>query len=175
MIISTSKSNVDEVNAWLLDVVDSFGFELALENETLGEDCAHIIAEEIAVRGGDSRGAEGYWLSNTEPYRTRKRAKYGVDKPNIRTGQMLSIESLLGQTTVTNDSVIMLYGTGQAPVRSYASNYFNANSDGAITDIEKAYFCSVAHARPFYELDDDIANKVFEHIEATLSEYLARS
>lgn len=179
----TATSNVNEVNAWLKKVVAGFNFDLTVESESLGKDCANIIAEEIAVRSADGRGADGYWPENTNTpspqlgglgYRDWKQLKYGVGKPNIRTGQMISIESLLGTVTVTTDAVTMLYGTGDPPTRSAASSYFNPRTDGAITDIEKAYFCSVAYARPFYELDDDMASIVFRHIEETLAEYLQR-
>ena len=162
------------MNDKILRIVNGFNFDLTLESTTLGEDCAHIIADEIANRSANSRGAENYWAENEEPYRSWKAKKYGVSKPNVRTGQMLNLQALLGEFVVTTDQVAMFYGTVEAPARSSASSYFDPKTDGAITDVEKAWYCSTSHNRPFYELDDNISTIIFEHIENTLAEYLQR-
>ena len=167
-------SNADEVAAWLKEVIDGFGFHLAVENTTMGEDCVGIIAEGIMDRSiDDEAGPDGPWSPNAEPYRSWKAKKYGVDKPNLRTGQMLSLQSLMGRVTVDARGATMEYGTGEAPTRSSASAYFNPKTDGSITDIEKAYFCS--QTRPFYAIDDAIAERVYERIGEALSEYLRQA
>ena len=154
-----------------------FGFHATIEGKSLGRDVAGLTADMIAARSIDKEaGASGTWPQNADNppgkgYRSWKSRKYNVDKPNIRTGQMLSIESLLGATTVDTHSVQMLYGTGRPPGRSAASSYFDPKTDGATTDIEKAYFCS--DIRPFYELDEEISTAVFERIADCCQEYLA--
>ncbi len=172
--MANATSNVDAVLADLRAIVHGFDFETVIEDKTLGEDLAGIIADGIAARSIDEeRGAEQSWDANESKYADWKEKKYNVRKPNIRTGQMLSIESLLGGTIVTTHEVQMLYGLGEAPTRSSASDYFDPKTDGSITDIEKAYFCSAS--RPFYELDDTIANAVFDRIGEALTQYLARA
>jgi hypothetical protein len=172
--MATATSNVDAVLADLKAIVHGFDFERVVEDKTLGEDLAGIIADGIAARSIDEeRGATVGWDANAPDYADWKEKKYNVRKPNVRTGQMLSIQSLLGMTTVSTHEVQMLYGLGEAPTRSSASDYFNPKTDGSITDIEKAYFCSAT--RPFYELDDTIANAVFDRIEQALTQYLARA
>lgn len=165
-------SNVDQVNAWLKQVVDGFTWTLTLEAHSLGEDCAHIIADGIAVRSANNEGAQGIWYANEPKYAEWKSAKYGVPNPapNRRTGQMLSLDSLLGTVTITTDRVTMQYGTGTTPTRSSASSYFDANTDGAVTDRQKAEWNS--DKRPFFELDDQISDAVFDFIEETIEDYL---
>lgn len=169
-------SNADQVLAELLEVVHSFGFDATIEGKTLGHDCAGIVADRIAARSIDREsGADGAWDPNSDHppgkgYRSWKARRYGVDKPNIRTGQMLSVESLLGQTTVTTHEVQMLYGTGRAPTGSATGQGFDPETDGAITDIEKAFFCS--QSRPFYQLDDEISDAVFARVEECCKQYL---
>ena len=165
-------SNADQVNTWVQQVITSFNFDLTLEATSMGENCAHLVADGIMARSAQGRGADGEWPPNREPYRSWKHRKYGVDMPNIRTGQMLSLESLLGTVSITTSEVGMEYGTATAPTRSSASSYFNPKTDGAVTDRQKAGFNS--DKRPFYELDAQIADEVFQFVSETLDEHLAR-
>lgn len=154
--MSTSyHSNIDDVGAWLDRCIDGF----SLNEDERGRDIAESIAEGIEVRSDQEQsGALDDWPKNSEPYRTRKLRKYGTDKTNYRTKQMLSRASLLGDVVVNKDSVDIRYGTGRPPD---GSSGHVEKSDQQITDIEKARF---AHqlGRPFFELDDEIADKAFE-------------
>jgi hypothetical protein len=169
----TATSNVDDVLRDLKAIALSFGFEATIEGKTLGDDIAGITADMIAARSIDTEsGADGQWPANAPKYAEWKAAKYGVDKPNFRTGQMLSIESLIGGTAVSTHDVQMQYGTGQPPTRSATGQGFNSATDGSVTDIEKAYFCSTT--RPFYMLDETIGDAVFARVEQCLDEYLLK-
>lgn len=154
-------------------LVDGFNFSTVLEDKTLGEDLAGIVAQGISDRSlVQQSGADSAWPDNAEPYKTWKAAKYGAYQPNVRTGQMLSIDSLLGGTVVSTHDVSMRYGTGQPPDRSITGGRFDEKTDGSITDIEKAYFCS--QTRPFYELDEKICDYVINRVTDAADEYFAR-
>lgn len=108
----------------------------------MGRDAAKAVAERIAEAAADQKTTDDEPFPNNAPeYAAWKDKKYGVgpDAYGRRTGQMLSLESLLGEVDVTRDEVTISYGTGQAPERSSASGYIN-ESDKSITDIEKAFF-----------------------------------
>jgi len=176
LTMPTFTSDQEKVLVDLKALSLSFGFHATIEGKSLGRDIAGLTADMIAARSIDRQaGASGAWPPNSdEPpgkgYRSWKQKKYNVDLANVRTGQMLSIESLLGTTIVDTNRVQMLYGTAQPPSRSSASSYFDPKTDGAITDIEKAFFCS--DARPFYELDEEISTAVLERIAQCCEEYI---
>lgn len=168
------ESNKDDLMRDLRDLIDSFGFDATIEGKNLGQDCAGIVADGIAARSiDDESGPDGQWKPNAPEYAKWKARKYGVGKPNIRTGQMLSHQSLIGQTVITTASVEMNYGTGQPPTSSATGQGYDQKRDGEITDIEKAFFCSTT--RPFYLLDDIIADRVLFRVDQCLQEYLVRA
>ena len=108
----------------------------------MGKDAAKAVAERIAEAAADQKTTDDEPFPNNAPeYAAWKDKKYGVgpDAYGRRTGQMLSLESLLGEVDVSGDEVTIRYGTGQAPERSSASSYIS-ESDKSITDIEKAFF-----------------------------------
>ena len=164
-------SNVDDVFAWLTRCVD--GFSLAESGR--GNSIAETIAQGIEERSDQrQQGADEPWPENSDNppgkgYRSRKRRKYKTDKTNYRTKQMLSRESLLGEVVVNKDSVTINYGTGKPPTAG-AEGYIE-NSDKQITDIEKAFY---AHQldRPFFELDEQLIDKVFDDFCDELEEHL---
>jgi hypothetical protein len=155
--------NVDSVFDDVKNLIDSFGFTTTVEGKTMGLDCAGIIADGIIARSIDEqRGADGPWDKLTAKYIAWKARKGLAQMISVRTGGMMRLEALLGSTVVTNETVQMLYGTGEPD-----------KLDPDITDIEKAFFFS--KRRPFYELDDTISDLVFARIEHLVEEYIRRS
>jgi hypothetical protein len=166
--------NVDEVFDDIKELIDGFSFTTTVEGKSLGKDCAGIIAKEIVVRSiEEQRGESGAWYEIGEKYAEEKFKKYGVRMIGVRTGQMLSLESLLGSVSITTTDVQMLYGTGQPPTESKSPTGYLSKADKEITDIEKAYFFS--KDRPFYELDDLISDRVYARIETVLEDYIRRT
>jgi hypothetical protein len=129
---------------------------------SLGKDIALVIVEEIRTRTVDNaQAADGSTLKENEPrYAARKRAKYGMDQPLLRTGQMLSQLSLLGQTTIGPQRIEMKYGLGVPP--SSGSTGYIEDGDMKVTDREKAGWTEAE--RPFYALDDRIGDEVMTAI-----------
>jgi len=106
----------------------------------MGKDCAHAIGEAIAEAAADQKQTDGVpFPKNDKDYAEMKARKYGFAPPafGFRTGQMLSIESLLGEIEIDADRVVVRYGTGRAPERSSASGYIS-EADKRTTDREKA-------------------------------------
>ena len=135
-------SNLDHVMGQLKQFINSFDFTRPGIEGSMGKDAAHAVAERIAEAAADQKTTDGEPFPDNAPeYAAWKDEKYGVG-PNAygrRTGQMLSLESLLGEVEVSGGEVTIRYGTGQAPTRSSASGYIS-ESDKSTTDIEKAFF-----------------------------------
>lgn len=154
--------NVDQVYNDIKDFVDSFDFTEQVEDKSLGVDVASKIVAGIVIRSIDEqRSADAPWDKLNKKYLEWKIKHYGVDSIGVRTGQMLSHVSLLGDLQITPELVTLLYGTGEAD-----------RDDPSITDIEKAFYFS--KRRPFFDLDDTIADAVFARIEELLEHYLRR-
>jgi hypothetical protein len=175
-------SNINEVVAWIEDFVRSFDFTRPGKDKSLGRDIVGTIIRGrtigdprclVARSAAERRGADTQWKANESKYAARKAKDYGVfDQPNYRTGQMLSQASLWGKTEFMSDEIIMRYGTGDPPSRSAAPTQYLSTEDQNITDIEKAYFATNVHDRPFYEIDDEIEEAVLEEMADALSEYI---
>ncbi|WP_422932029.1 hypothetical protein [Singulisphaera sp. PoT] len=166
-----SSSNIDEIGQWLRDLVATVDFTMPGQNASLGKDMADAVALGIQERSvPDAKSADGgTWAANASKYADYKRRRYKTDQPGLRSGQMLSLQSLLGVPQVSPDEVVMQYGIGQAPQRA-ATGVPLTKSDQEITDIEKAYFFS--KDRPFYELDEDIADECVKLAGEALDEHL---
>lgn len=83
--------------------------------------------------------------ANERRYAEAKAKKYGSTQPLVRTGQLLSDESLKGDVEATTKKVTLTYGTGES------------GKDGDATDRQKAEWNS--EARPFYALDDSLVDE----------------
>jgi hypothetical protein len=179
-------SNINEVVAWIEDFVRSFDFTRPGKDQSLGRDVVNVIIRGQIV-GGDSfdtrsilgrafyqrRGADTRWKENAPDYREWKGKKYGVyDMPNVRTGQMLSEISMRGRTEYGPTEIVMKYGTGDPPSSSASPNQYLSEQDQAITDVDKAYYATNSHDRPFYEIDDEIEEAVLEEVAEALAEYI---
>jgi hypothetical protein len=154
--------NVDQLYNDIHDFVDGFNFTTQVEVKSLALDCAGVIADGIIARSiDDQSAAEGSWDALNEKYKEWKVKKYGVGLIGVRTGQMLSLNSVLGEIEITPELATVLYGKALADPE-----------DDTITDIEKAYFFS--ERRPFFELDDKITDELFARIEELLETYLRK-
>jgi hypothetical protein len=83
-----------------------------------------------------------------------------MDQPLLRTGQMLSQLSLLGQTTIGPQRIELKYGLGVPP--SSGSTGYIEDGDMKVTEREKAGWTEAE--RPFYALDDRIGDEVMTAI-----------
>lgn len=168
--MSELDSNLDDVAAWVDAAVDSFDFTIAGKDQSLGRDLAGVVADGISERSEpaalDPDGTE--WEANEPKYAKRKGKKYDAWQPNVRTGQMLSVKSLIGGTVVAAQEVELRYGTGQPPDSARKGDL--TESDKSITDIEKAFFCS--KSRPFYALDGAIVGAVVAEAGEALADHL---
>lgn len=154
--------NVDQVYDDIKDFVDGFNFTAQTEDKSVGRNVCGVIVDGIVRRSIDEqRSADAAWDALNAKYKAWKIKKYGVDSIGYKTGQMLSHVSLLGDIQITPELVTLLYGTGAADP-----------DDSNITDIEKAFFFS--NRRPFFELDDQIADAAFARIEELLEDYLRK-
>lgn len=179
------ETNINDVVAWIGRFVGSFNFTRPGIDQSLGRDLAHEVAGQIAIRAAaESRGPDpGRWEPNARRYRERKARHYGwPDNPNYRTGQMLSHESLLGEPAVDPDRVLMHYGTNEAP-RGNKSPVDNRTpseraADARATDVDKAEWTTQGGkgrpARPFYQIDDAIRDRVIEVAGEALADYLSQ-
>ena len=192
------QSNIDEVGAWIREIVGTFDFLVDVGSGILAEDVRDLIAEMIRKRSINfKQGADVYWVDNERKYKEWKEKTYGVSNVGELTGQMLSLDSLKGNSIVTPDSITMYYGIGQpadrfknAPIglatkkRKARKKRKRKASAPQPTDTEKGvYFtegCEVDRRgrkqnrppRPFYELDPQIEEAVFELIDEHLSKLL---
>jgi hypothetical protein len=176
-------SNIDGLMVHLRDIVDGFNFTRVGTDQSLGRDVANLVVARIAQRGvTDKGGISGPWPENStkEPpkggYKGYKERRYGVDQPNVRTGQMLSQPSLFGRTTVEAYLITMRYGTGEVADRT-TTGVPLAKADTKRTDIEKAYFAHTGQSvhkikRPFYEVDESDGTAVVEFLQQKLDAYI---
>lgn len=143
----------------LAGLVATFNFTRHGHGESMGKDAAGIVAEGILDRSvAEQRGADDFFPDNDSQYTDRKRAKYNVDLIGFRTGQMISLPSLLGKIDVTPDAVLMTYGTNEPPTRSMSTSYIST-SDQAVTDTQKAEYFTERKGR-WYAIDEPIADAV---------------
>lgn len=168
--MDTFDSNAEEVDAWLEQAIDSFDFTRPGAEGSLGRDLAVAAAEGMIERGTVDHKAPdgGAWAPNEPTYAKYKSKRYSAEQPNVRTGQMLSLQSMLGDVRVGPELVTIAYGTGQPPASSFNGAELT-EGDKAITDVEKAYFAS--RTRRFYGLDEEIN----ERLQGVAGEALAKA
>jgi hypothetical protein len=176
----TYTTNVDQVAANMRATMDTFGFTDRREGRALGELIVDEIIDGIVVRSIDRQcdGDGVPWPKNAPATRDRKYKQYGEALVNKDTGQMLSVKSLRGTTTITQYLITMTYGTGEAgevPDRLPAVHRINVGGETVkelITDVDKAIY-AVEQGRSFYELDDTICGATFAVFTSALGAHLA--
>jgi hypothetical protein len=166
-------SNIDQVEAWVINSVSGFGLDAPGPTSTVGHDMMVAVAEGIQARSlVQQRGATEVWPENSDDYAKYKEEHYASKWINVKTSQMLSMLSLLGEFRLLDDKRTLewLYGTGDPP-RSSITGFLD-ESDLEVTDREKAV---IAHAsgRSFFELDQQMDNeKAMPILKAALARYL---
>jgi hypothetical protein len=200
----TYKTNVDQVTRDMQATLATFGFTDRREGRALGELIVDEIIDGIVVRSIDQQcdGNGTKWPVNKPPTWRRKYAQWGEVIINKDTGQMLSVKSLRGTTTITQYLITMNYGTNEAqPDHTQPGAHFFATKGGQITrvenqhaatarhprisspamaehgyvevtDVDKAYYANL-QGRSFYELDDTICGATFAVFTAALGAHLA--
>lgn len=177
-------SNIDAVAAKVQAAIESFGFNArsADGGETVGEACARAVAEDIASSAVDlQQTPKGDEFPDNDPdYAEMKERKYGRAGRSygIRTGQTLSVESLMGQVEATDDTLTMRYGTGKPPSHAVGGSGLVTPADQKATDIEKAEWLTRSNPRtidfyqvgPYAEKDvkEIVARSLKAHIEQKL-------
>lgn len=174
--MDASDSNIDQVEKWIDEFLVSVAFDRPGAEQSLGRDLAGTVAQGIADAGLDRAEAPDgtAWAPNEPKYAAKKAQRYKISQhaPNYRTGQMLSIQSLLGQPLIRAEEVEMQYGTGEPPTRT-ATGVPLDPSDEMITDIEKALINS--KKRPFYMLSDGIADDCLELTGKVVARWIEES
>jgi hypothetical protein len=173
--MASVKSNADQVAGWIDRVIDGFSFALPGEDQSLGRDLAGIAAQGMIDRSvPDARSPDGgTWPANEPTYASWKRKKFDADQPGILSGQMLSLESMMGEVNVSADRVEMTYGTGTTPTRARSGAALTAGQRQA-TDRQKAEWFTEG-GRRFYGLDENIAAEVVAHAGERFGEYLDKA
>jgi hypothetical protein len=182
-------SNIAEVTKWLQDFADSFDFKRPGNDQNLGRDIVHLGAQRIRDRSLQDRTGFGTaWAPNSETpshwapegYRAWKEKNYGTPEPNSRTGQMLSLLSMKGRSTVESKQVTMIYGIDKPPPTGPAFGNPGPKlleRDQKVTDVQKAYFAHTGQSkkkvvRPFYQLIDDDGKAIAELCQENLNDLI---
>lgn len=167
------ETNFLEFEAEFKALIDGFDFTIPGKDQSLGRDLASSAALMISDRSISEQGnAQGSpWAPNAPKYAKMKQDKHGVYNVGILTGQMLSLESMKGETTVEANEVAMIYGTNTEPAK-FAT--YGTLKDDEPTDREKAEWFADG-GREFYELSEDDANNLIIEAAEALADYLENS
>ena len=173
-----STSNADEVTAWLIGGVASFGFHAPLNGKPLGDAIVDNHVQQIQQRSiGEQRGANTPWPALDPDYETRKQAMYGQRPIGVASGQMLSEESLHGEPTITDRVVTHKYGTGRAgdPPPEREGKRRGRRRIGPRpeppTDRKKLEWFE-EKGRPVFDLDDQIRSRNADLVADALAQHL---
>jgi hypothetical protein len=157
--------------AKLANLIETFNFTRPGKDESMGKDAAHKIAEGIFDRSiNEQGGPEGPWPENDEEYTKAKLDYYHVEWIGVRTGQMLSMTSLLGKIDIEPTRVEIYYGTNEYPIETMTGVSIT-KQDREVTDRQKAEFFTKKKGQ-FYVLDETIANNVKQYFSDELSEFI---
>lgn len=162
------------------EVADAVDFTRPGVDRMLGRELLALIAEGIAIRTIQRQvDPGGNPLKPLSPgYLKWKRAKFGIEKIGILTGQMLSQRSLEGVQEFSKTTASMTYGVNEpairpgstmgAPKRSFKQS---AEDETPPTDREKARKFEVH--REFYALDGEIEDAAVEHVAKYLDLFIS--
>jgi hypothetical protein len=152
-------------------LLGTFNFTRQGHEESIGKDAAGIVAQGIIDRSvSDQGGPNAAWPQNDPDYTADKVLLYNVSLIGFRTGQMISLPSLLGNVIIEPDTVTMNYGAGNPPRESMSSNYLS-KGDKSVTDRKKAGWFTEKKG-PFFAYDDKIADEVREYVAAELAIFI---
>ena len=159
--------NLDEFEAHLEALVESFDFEAPGVDGSLADDIVDAVAEGIAERAIDQQsGAEGGWADNADSYVKRKKK---AGKPvSVLSGEMISLVELRGGVETTPTTLTMTYGTAAFTRRRL--EWFSNGSDGKDGEPSGA---KNQPARPgLYRTDPAIDAEVESRIGAALERHI---
>lgn len=152
-------------------LIETYDFTRPGRDQSLGRDAANKVAELILDRSvRDQGGPDGTWPANKDTYTRRKERLYHVNLIGFRTGQMISLPSLLGHVDIGRHNVTLTYGTGTAPSSSMSSPYIS-ESDKQISDTKKAEYFTARKGR-FYALDETISDALRELFAEDLDKFI---
>jgi hypothetical protein len=165
-------SNIDEIERWFDQIIASINFTLPGKDQSLGRDLVGVVANGIIDRSvPDAKGPDGNpWAENHDPYKAWKAKEYDAFQPGILTGQMLSLESIKGETTINPDSVEMKYGT-DTPASGSRNGKAPPDAKEPPTDRQKAEWFH-DRGNEFYGLDEAIAADCVDECAEGLADYI---
>lgn len=163
-------SNILEWSAEFRELMEGFDLTIPGKDQSLGRDLAGLAAQGIIDRSINEQTDANFqsWRQLERTYKARKLKKFGVDLIGVRSGQMLSLESVMGDTEVSANDVTMRYGTGTAPTSSSSGGELD---DDEPTDTQKAEWFTEG-GREFYEIDSVDAEAIYDEVAKALEDYL---
>lgn len=188
--------NVDEVEQALLELIDGFGFDASVEGKAVALDVADAFALGVNAMVGDQKILGGQPMPPLDWFYSEEKAKdYGFDIAGYRTGQMLSMVSLIGKLDISRDLLVISYGTGMPPTRGSGPTGYISEEDKEVTDTEKAgwfqegFVGTVSYTtrsgksvsyevnrppRPFYGVEPETEAMIVEVIQDNLHKYITQ-
>ncbi len=172
-------SNQPEVGRWLAGILDGFDFTARLGGGTLAQAIQQNHAEQIQERSvTEQRGAISEFRPNSPAYAARKLEEFGSSLVNVRTGAMLSNESLEGRLDVNGTELVHRYGTGRPGDPNRGRRSRPRGRAGSLektqtepTDVAKANWAA-GDGRGFFELDHEIKRRNIELVGEALVAYV---
>lgn len=123
---------------------------------TAGDRAVNTLAENIHDRGMDGQGPDGEWDRNA-PSTIKKK---GFDRPNIVTGEMLDVEQIMGDVSISKRQAVATYGKDE-DVRKRATFAHEGQS-------------SLKIKRPFLGITESDADEVLEGLADDIVNFLMR-
>lgn len=163
-----------ELESLISAAVNTFDFELpGSGGQTLGRDLAVRVAHQIQERSNEGKDPEGRdWTPNERRYAAYKQARYAVDRPGELGGQMLSLQSLVGNPVITPDKIVMSYGLNVPPGRGQSRTGTELKPwESRATDRQKAEWFE-AGGREFYALNEADEEELLKLAEEALGRHL---
>ena len=163
-------SNIDEVGRWLEETIQSIGFQTPASDGNMGQAIVHKLAANISERGyAESSGPDSQWPGNADRYLRWKERNYAEDRPNVRTQQMLSQESVEGEVAVTDDQVDWQYGKGEPPAHGGPRDILTDREKGALAHSGQGPY---GVQRPFFGVTDEDGADALLIAGETVADYI---
>lgn len=161
---------VENYFRYLDRLLKTFNFTRRGKEHALGVEAAHKVGQGIIDRTiHNQTDANGNAFPvNSPKYDAMKIAKYSTDRIGVRTGQMLTLISVLGKIELEPFLVTMRYGTNTPPPPAPNAIY---PKDTHVTDTKKAEHFTDKKG-DWYQPDENIADKVREHFADALSDFI---
>lgn len=156
--MADATSNLAEIEALLKGIIDGWDFDRPGTDRSLGLDLAGIVGAGIAERSlGEAKSPDGEgWRPNEAKYAARKKEKLGVTNVGVLSGQMLSLQEILGNVDVQPDEVTIRYGSGAAGVEPDGWRADGSGPPGELPTPEQKLEYFEAGGRKVWGLDDAI-------------------